>query len=208
MRMGAPGRFEDAARLADIARLESSRPASAAAGTRSGASFTASSASGGASPDRVPRPRAHGRSTARRADGGRPACRSGRLRSCDRAPSNAPFQSPAAQRNSSTACAGPAGGRRASQPLPRRRRCAAGMSPRRCASMNRPCRPSSLVSAASAMARNASSAAGRSPASCAVCAASSSVSGSSAAKRRASAVNARGTRRSPAPTAISPAVWR
>src|SRR5712671_1120303 len=142
----------------------SRRPASAAAGTRAGASRTASKMSA--------------RTASRCCDDSARAVNStARLRRKDglsvwplfmllSSAASAPLQSPCWQRKSSTAWAAqPTAGlaRTASSA----KACAAAMSPRRCASTNNPWRPSSRVSAWSAMVRKVDSAAARLPASCA-----------------------------------------
>ena len=83
---------------------------------------------------------------------------------------------------------------------------AATGSSARCASMNRPRRPSSLVSSRSAMARKARCAPSRSPSSCADCACSNSASGSCAACRRATSACARADAELPWPIASNPCV--
>ena len=143
----------------------SSRPASAAAGTSVGRELHGFERERAwRCRDRSPRPRARARSAARRAGAGRSRLiDQAALACCGRARSSAPVQSPAAQRNSQHRLSGP--GRAPARPWrpPRHRAARPRGSSRRCASMKRPCRPSSLVSSRSAMARNVRSAAARSP---------------------------------------------
>ena len=117
---------------------------------------------------------------------------------------SAPAQSPCAQRKSSTAWAAQATAGLACTASSATVR-AAAMSFLRCASTKRPCSPSSLVSPWSAMRRKITSAAGRLPASWAVCAPSSSASGSSPAKRLASPAKRRAALTSPGADRDQPA---